>query len=81
MKKIKRLNQLKNDNIMNVGYAFVDLYEYNTMLHNNIKAAIFKKEINRVIFDQTLSKLEKYDKLEDIIMNHYNFIKYMEGGE
>ena len=58
---------------MNVGYAFVDLYEYNTMLHNNIKAALFKKELNRVIFDHTLSKLEKYDKLEDIIMNHYNF--------
>ena len=68
MKKIKRLNQLKNDNIMNIGYAFVELIEYNNMIYKNIKAANTWNQMYHVIYDTTLSKQKKYDKLRDILM-------------
>lgn len=68
MKKIKRLNQLKNDNLMNVNYAVVDLLEYNNMLYKNIKAARTWDKMYRVIYDPLLSEVEKYDKLKDILM-------------
>ena len=67
LKKLKRLNQLKNDNIMNVSYAVVDLLEYNNMLYKNIKSARIYNEMYEVIYDSTLSKQKKYDKLKDII--------------
>lgn len=68
MKKIKRLNQLKNDNIMDVGYAVVDLVEYNDMLYKSIRAGATWNRMYNIIYDSTLSKQKKYDKLKDILM-------------
>ena len=68
MKKLKKLNQLKNENIMNVSYAVVDLLEYNNMLYKNSKSARIFNEMYKVIYDSTLSKQKKYDKLKDILM-------------
>lgn len=68
MKKIKRLNQLKNDNLMNVNYAVVDLCEYNNMLYKNIKASDTWNRMYQIIYDSTLSKQKKYDKLKDILL-------------
>lgn len=68
MKKIKRLNQLKNDNIMNVGYAVVDLVEYNDMLYKSIRAGATWNRMYNIIYDSTLTKQKKYDKLKDILL-------------
>lgn len=70
MRKIKRINQLKNDIIKNLNYAVVDLYEYNNMLYKNIKSAERLNRMYNIIYESTLSKQEKYDKLKDIIMGH-----------
>lgn len=67
MKKIKRLNQLKNDNMMNLGYAVVDLNEYNSMLYKNIKAGNTWNKMYEIIYDSTLSIEEKYEKLKDVL--------------
>lgn len=56
MKKIKRLNQLKNDNIMNVNYAVVDLVSYNDMLYKSIRASSTMNKMYSIIYDSTLSK-------------------------
>lgn len=68
MKKIKRLNQLKNDNLMNINYAVVELYEYNNMIYKNIIASDTWNRMYSVIYDSTLSKQKKYDKLKEILM-------------
>ena len=68
MKKIKRLNQLKNDTIMMTNYAVVDLVTYNDMFYKNIKAGNTWDKMYRIIYDSSLSKQEKYDKLENILM-------------
>lgn len=68
MKKIKRLNQLKNDSIMMSNYAVVDLVSYNDMLYKSIKAGDTWNRMYHVIYDLTLSKQKKYDKLEDILL-------------
>lgn len=67
MKKIKRLNQLKNDKIMNVNYAVVDLVSYNDLLYKSIKAANIWNRMYHIIYDSSLSKQKKYDKLKDIL--------------
>lgn len=67
MKKIKRLNQLKNDNIMDTGYAVVDLDTYNDMFYKSIKAASIWNTMYKIIYDSSLSKEKKYDKLKDVL--------------
>ena len=67
MKKIKSLNQLKNDSIMMSNYAVVDLVEYNDMLYKSIRAGATWNRMYNIIYDSTLSKQKKYDKLKDII--------------
>lgn len=68
MKKIKRLNQLKNDTIMMTNYAVVDLVEYNDMLYKSIRAASAWNRVYDIIYDSTLTKQKKYDKLKDILL-------------
>ena len=68
MNKIKRLNQLKNDSIMMSNYAVVDLVTYNDMIYKNIKAANTWNRMYSIIYDSTLSKQKKYDKLKDILL-------------
>ena len=68
MKKIKRLNQLKNDSIMMSNYAVVDLVTYNDMLYKSIRAASTWNRMYSIIYDSTLSKQKKYDKLKDILL-------------
>ena len=68
MKKLKRLNQLRNDNIMNGSYAVVDLVEYNDMLYKSIRAASVWHRVYDIIYDSTLTKQKKYDKLKDILL-------------
>ena len=68
MKKLKRLNQLKNDTIMMTNYAVVDLVEYNDMLYKSIRAGATWNRMYNIIYDSTLSKQKKYDKLKDILM-------------
>ena len=68
MKKIKRLNQLKNDIAFNLDYAVIDIHIYNDMLYKNIKASDTWNRMYNVIYDSTLSKQKKYDKLKDILM-------------
>lgn len=68
MKKLKRLNQLKNDTIMMTNYAVVDLVEYNNMLHRNIKAGNDWNRMYNIICDSTLTKQQRYDKLKDILL-------------
>ena len=53
---------------MNIGYAFVELIEYNNIIYKNIKAANTWNQMYHVIYDSTLSKQKKYDKLRDILM-------------
>ena len=68
MKKIKRLNQLKNDSIMMSNYAVVDLVTYNDMLYKSIRASSTWNRMYNIIYDSTLSKQRKYDKLKDILL-------------
>ena len=68
MKKIKRLNQLRNDNIMNGSYVVVDLFTYNDMFYKNIKAGNTWTKMYSIIYDSSFSNQEKYDKLKDILM-------------
>lgn len=68
MKKLKRLNQLKNDTIMMTNYAVVDLVEYNDMLYKSIRAAANWTRVYDIIYDSTLTKQKKYDKLKDILL-------------
>lgn len=68
MKKLKRLNQVKNDTIMMTNYVVVDLVTYNDMFYKNIKAGNIWDKMYRIIYDSSLSKQEKYDKLEVILM-------------
>lgn len=68
MKKLKRLNQLKNDTIMMTNYAVVDLVEYNDMLYKSIRAGATWNRMYNIIYDSALSKQKKYDKLKDILM-------------
>lgn len=67
MKKIKRLNQLRNDNIMNGSYV-VDLITYNDMFYKYIKNGNTWTKMYGIIYDSSFSKQEKYDKLKDILM-------------
>ncbi len=66
MKKLKRLNQLKNDNI---NYAVVDLIDYNNLLYRSMKSSDTWNRMYHIIYDSTLTKQKKYDKLKDILMN------------
>ena len=68
MKKIKSLNQLKNDSIMMNNYAVVDLVTYNDMLYKSIRASSTWNRMYSIIYDSTLSKQKKYDKLKDILL-------------
>lgn len=68
MKKIKRLNQLKNDIIMMTNYAVVDLVEYNNMLHRSLKAGNDWNRMYNIIYNSDLTKQQKYDKLKDILL-------------
>lgn len=68
MKKIKRLNQLKNDNILNLNYVVVDLVTYNDLLYKSIKASDTWNKMYNIIYDSTLSKQKKYDKLKDVLL-------------
>ena len=68
MKKIKRLNQLRNDNVMNGSYVVVDLNTYNGMFYKNIKDGNTWTKMYGIIYDSSFSKTEKYDKLKDILM-------------
>ena len=68
MKKLKRLNQLKNDTIMTANYVVTDLVTYNDMLYKSIRASSMCNRMYNIIYDSTLSKQKKYDKLKDILM-------------
>ena len=68
MKKIKRLNQLKNDTIMVTNYAVVDLVQYNDMLYKSIRASSDWNRMYNIIYDSSLTKQQKYDKLKDILV-------------
>lgn len=68
MKKIKGINQLKNDNIMLSSYAVVDLVEYNDILYKSIRASSTWNRMYSIIYDSTLSKQKKYEKLKDILI-------------
>ena len=68
MKKIKRLNQLKNDNILNLNYVVVDLITYNDLIYKSIKAADTRNRMYNIIYDSNLTKVNKYNKLRDILI-------------
>ena len=68
MKKIKRLNQLKNDNILNLNYVVVDLITYNDLLYKSIKASDTWNRMYKIIYDSNLTKINKYNKLRDILI-------------
>ena len=68
MKKLKRLNQLKNDTIMVTNYAVVALVEYNDMLYKSIRASSDWNRMYNIIYDSSLTKQQKYDKLKDILL-------------
>lgn len=68
MKKIKRLNQLKNDNILNLNYVVVDLITYNDLIYKSIKAANTWNRMYNIIYDSNLTKVNKYNKLRDILI-------------
>ena len=53
---------------MMTNYAVVDLVEYNNMLHRNIKAGNDWNRMYNIIYDSTLTKQKKYDKLKDILI-------------
>ena len=68
MKKLKRLNQLKNDTIMVTNYAVVALVEYNDMLYKSIRDSSDWNRMYNIIYDSSLTKQQKYDKLKDILL-------------
>jgi len=63
MKKIKRINQLKNDKIMNVNYVVIDLVTYNDMLYKSIRA---ESAWNRVHNLQEKLQQERLDSTKEI---------------
>ena len=49
-------------------YAVVDLVEYNDMLYKSIRAAATWNKMYNIIYDSSLTKQKKYDKLKDILL-------------